>query len=232
MPPQPLSKVRHDATVNVLASNITSYPDLALLVMTVIDTWSRIDVELAIMLTAFLKADFIVVTAMLQALTGGEGRRAALLGAANQALSGDDLKLFNAVMKVIAPSRNRRNEFAHHIWNHSPEVPDALILIDPKHLVRDEALRCAHVVKLASAGQPIPPDPFAALPLSDNSNAFVYRRKDLEEEKRLARDCYQLVYTLQLVMILGDRAGLLRTSLLQAPQVQQALQQMTSGSAP
>lgn len=240
MPPQPLSRVCLNATVTIDPDTaIKAYPDLMLLVMSVIETWARIDAHITTLLTTFLKADFLPVAAMMQALTGGEGKKAAIRAAATESLSKENLDLFNAVMKVITPSRNRRNEFAHHFWAISPQVPDALVLIDPKHIVRDDAIRRDYAVKSTDitdmeqweAG-------YKALPLSDTSHAFVYRKTDLAHEREQAKACHGYVILLGVALQfaslkdLGDQSAPVRQRLLEEPPIRLALQQMTSGNAP
>ena len=107
--------------------------------MAVIARWSDIDKTLAELLLLMLKSpDLKVGMAMFQALNSGEAKRAALLAAAAEALRGnvDDHNLFLAVLRTIKGSRDRRNEFAHQLWGVARELPDALLLVDPKDWVK------------------------------------------------------------------------------------------------
>ena len=91
MPPQPLANFRpgyQPVNFTLMDDAMEKRPNLAGLVIRVINIWSYTDHSLATLATNFLKADFETVTAMLQALTGIEARRAAISAAAQSTLSG------------------------------------------------------------------------------------------------------------------------------------------------
>lgn len=132
--PQPLSRVHSNPSVTVSSGAIANSPDCARLVMRVIADWAHIDGDISTILTTLLGADVAVGAAMYQALTGGDARRAALLGAAQKALPPWKYILLQAVLKATKPSRDERNDFAHHVWGNVKEIPDALLLMHP-HVV-------------------------------------------------------------------------------------------------
>jgi hypothetical protein len=135
--PQPLSKVKPGAGMKIGPHALANRPALAVQVMSVLGEWAHIDATFSAILTTFLKADFIVVNAMMEALKSGTSRNAAFLGAAQSGLPERDFNLVQAVIKASKASRNRRNEFAHHIWAFSDELPDALLLIDPTQIMTE-----------------------------------------------------------------------------------------------
>ena len=137
--PQRLSQVDPRASAHFDPGALLSQPQLAAYPMTVIARWADIDKTLAELLPLMLKSpDLTVGMAMFQALVSGEAKRAALMAAAAEALRGnaDDHNLFLAVLRTIKGSRDRRNEFAHHLWGVARELPDALLLVDPKDWVK------------------------------------------------------------------------------------------------
>ncbi|MDE2462647.1 MAG: hypothetical protein KGO02_02885 [Alphaproteobacteria bacterium] len=163
--------------------------------------------------------------AMYEALSGGEARRAAIMGAASVALPEEDFLLFQAVDKVLTPSRRVRNKFAHHIWGASTELPNRLLLIDP------EALREFEVQKAGEKYGVQPEyDPF------DRSRILVWKRADLEEVRTAAHAGLVILGELYhgLAESYPDVAISVqgRQQLLSRPAIEQAFQQMCRQRTP
>lgn len=78
------------------------------------------------------KSERRAAAAMYQAVTGGEGRRSALTAVGEAKLTGERLAMFKAAEKLWKPVRNRRNDFAHHLWGATDDLPKDLLLMDPK----------------------------------------------------------------------------------------------------
>ena len=231
MPPQPLTTLRpgdQPVSFQLIDDAMEKRPKLAGLVMRVINIWSYTDHSLATLATNFLKADFETVTAMLQALTGVEARRAAISAAAQSTLSADDFNLFTAVMKVIRPSRKRRNDFAHFLWGILPDEPNMLLLLNPKYLAQYDAesrswSRDFMAYPTRAERSEIPPRPEI-----DLMNVFVYRKQDLLEDVDHATTAHGLVFSLHFALSPGHPAAEhVRTELCSQPQVQQALERLS-----
>jgi len=61
------------------------------------------------------------------------------LAAAVDTLQDDKLKsLINAVIKLARTNTKIRNSLAHDVWGISPQLPNALLLVDPKATLTDE----------------------------------------------------------------------------------------------
>ena len=232
MPPQPLTSARpgyQSVRFHLIDDAMEKRPKLAGLVMRIINIWSYTDHSLATLTTSFLKADFETVTEMLQALTGIEGRRAAITAAAQSTLSVDDFNLFTAVMRVIRPLRKRRNDFAHFLWGILPDEPDVLLLLNPKYLAQYDAKTRSWskefmAYRPTGAERPeIPPRPEI-----DFTKVFVYREQDLIEDVNHATKASQFVFMLQFALSPSHPAAEhVRTELCNQPQVQQALERLS-----
>lgn len=233
MPPQPLAKFRpghQGVSFTLMDDAMEKRPNLAVLVMRVINIWSYADHTLATLTTNFLKADFETVAAMLQALTGGGARRAAIKAAARSTLSPDDFTLFEVVMKVIKASHDRRHEFAHFLWGILPNEPDVLLLLNPKYLAQFDAKTRSWSAEfmayrpMRGERPDIPPDTEIVL-----AEVFVYREQDLLEDVSHAMKAYELVFNLHLALSPSHPAaddG--RSELLNQPQVRQALERLSN----
>ena len=162
--------------------------------MEVIGIWSAIDLQLASMTTLFLKADYAAVISMLNALTSSTGRSAAINAAAESSLSKKDLALFNAVQTKTKASRDRRNDFSHHVWGYSDGLMDALLLTDPRYLASYHAERHRIFEDLEKRLREarVTADEMNNVPNIDNSHVYVYRIDDLNREIRDARLAFRL----------------------------------------
>lgn len=238
--PQPLSRVRADATIFVGIDDNTETLPLWRLIMFTVNSWSHIDALMAEMLGKFLKADHQTVFAMYSALSSGEAKRAAFLGAAKSAAP-DDFNLIEAAVGAMRASRHRRNAYAHHLWGYSPELPDALLLFDPDVLPAQSAAlwQSAAEGKLTpkatpvvnSEGKRVVMVEFPQMPSHDRSKIFVYKKADLEEGALFAEQCVGVINLLK--KALGpypDEQA--RSQLLSEPLIQRALERRSNGNAP
>ena len=235
--PQPLSKICPLASVLFDPGALLERPALAVFPMTVIARWADIDKSLAELLLLMLKSPNLSVgMAMFQALNSGEAKRAALLAAAAEALEQnvDDHNLFRAVLNAISASRNRRNHFAHHLWGVARELPDALLLADPKDWVKQSTAVEAYEQGLTDADTSV----FFETMLKPQPTLFVDRRKVRVFSKlalaadadaaNLARDHVILLrFALDRRRFGGEQADRTRATLLSAPQVRQEFRRLT-----
>jgi hypothetical protein len=169
------------------------------------------------MTAQFLQADFKVVRGMLQALTGAGGKRAAMDAAAKAALSAEDYPFYEALMKAIRSSRNRRNDFVHHLWGYSPDIPDALLLLDPKEALASQFATERYISDHVSGKTPTIE--------SMRNNPMVYTSKDLEAAEKEAVDANSLIWNFSqcLFRAKDGECFLSRSELLQIPAIQLAI---------
>jgi hypothetical protein len=258
MPPQPITRIIPNPTVDFDPSKLATIPHLTALPMAVIAIWGAIDGNLAKMLSHILSnaektadandcrrdnpaSDFAIVVAMLHALKSQEAQHSAILGAAEKALSLDDYLLLKAVWKVTRASRDRRHEYAHHLWG-IPNIPEAIALLDPRdglnelvafekrmeeYIIYMDQIRNSDTVNVyynTSYPQPLPPA--APSENTDYSNVKCFRKQDLEQDLREAEQALRWFLDLQRALFgpsLQAKAEA-RQRLLAAPQIAQALQ--------
>lgn len=216
--PQPLSRVRRNARLIVTPAALSHRPELAALAMQVIAQWADIDGDFAGILSLMLKTDVAVGTAMYLALVGGGTRRAALAAAAGKALAPADLELFYGVERAIKPSRDRRNEFAHHAWAYADELPDALLLLPAELVTWANVGARQHVIDTAIPFEvqdgvvrkvlQLPPARHL-----DRSRIMVFKHADFERDVLLAGEASHLVYLLWQVLGEGPYADSSRNDL-------------------
>jgi hypothetical protein len=234
MGPQPLSRVKRNASTKFDPDIHLSHPDLAVYPMAVISRWARTDAMFAELLSAMLKStDLAVGMAMYQALTGGDSRRAALAAAAAESLSDEDCWLMDAVIRVNKPSRDQRNAFAHNLWGVSSDVPNALLLVDPTIFVRHLTVRglysqgtLAMLMRYQGTGKPMPSGDL------DHSKVQVWRKSGLKRAAQAAADAGTNAFLLNIAVDrirYPDSAGTARQLLLGVPAIRQAFEALSRG---
>lgn len=226
--PQPLSRVKKKAEVEVNQGGLMAHPNFALMVMRVIATWSFIDSTLAGLLVGIMKADIAAGAAMYQALTGSEARRTVLLAAVDSNQPEWQQLLLRAVLKAIKPSRDQRNDFAHSVWASSKQLPDALLLIPPdanaELIVRRRKIEDIYMSDAHVPDEDRNPD-------FDRDKIQVWREKDFSQAVASASEAAHLTDSLSYAI--GEhRHEIRRRMLLNEPLVQQALRQLILGSSP
>jgi hypothetical protein len=168
MAPQPLSRVRPNA--RALPGPETLYsqrPNLAPLAMAVIAHWSEIEAKTASMLAFILRAEAAPTMAMLQAIRSASAQMDMIEAAGSSKLSGEQLEMFDAIIRLARNAAKKRHPIAHHIWAFSMDMVDAALLVEP-------AAYLEMFVTLSTSET-------AALLSLDNKRIMVYRERDFQE---------------------------------------------------
>lgn len=220
MPPKKLRQVlRPEDGLQLSYGNIlATLPQFAVPAMQVIENISRAEMRIESMLAVFLKVEVHIAMRMLHSIESEGARNAVLKTAAEHVLSPDDFRLFNATLKYVRASQKRRHLFAHHIWAISPQVPDSIILINPRD-VNDEEARLAEYNRDRREDEPMysPPGPRFW------DNAYVFTEKDLQDDAHQAFHSDQVIGRLLLLVSDpdGPRADARRQKLLEEPLIAQ-----------
>jgi hypothetical protein len=184
MSPQPLGRIKPDATLHIgpLAPAADFDAELCKLATYVISLWSYTEAGLLRMASQFLRTEQSVVTDMLQAVKSAEGRWAAVKAAGlhRLAASPDDSLFFLAALDALAHAQRLRHQYAHSIWASSPDIPGAIILIDPRLIERAVAAEYEGITEVGWQ--------FTSATHFDRMKVMVYRQPDLMEDVREAGD--------------------------------------------
>jgi hypothetical protein len=195
MAPQPLSRVNPNAKYSFETDIFKKHPDLAALVMSVINLASKMECKWSLIMVDLINADPVTGIAMFQSLTSADAQRAAIRGAAKSRLNADDYNLFAAVSKVVAPHRAIRNSFAHGIWGVSPELPRSLLLADASFMANSHVGIAETNLRMNKIGRILYP------PSRDLSKIHVYTEnalniaiRDLNESLETVEDLLQATH--------------------------------------
>lgn len=138
--PQPLSRVLPGASVvigNAGDRSLLRHPDLAALAMEAIASWSNVENFMLKMFLQLLGGDESVATNIYLALENQAAKTAAINAAAEAVLNEkpNELAILKAIIAISKTNEKSRNKLAHWTWGDSPNIPDGLLLINPRSSV-------------------------------------------------------------------------------------------------
>lgn len=229
MPPQPLSRVRPKAEVYVGATGAVNHnPALSQLAGHAIAIWADIENQFGGMLATMLGANAGPAAAMFQSLTSITAQRSAVDAAAQNVLGSKspEYDLFAIITDQAIRASKPRNIFAHWCWAYSPDLPDALLFINPEELL-------AYDMKAKSSRVPF--EGRALTGELDRSKILVYREMDIKEAViALDRASYHVSYIRVLLTpwllahdSLKDMRDQLYRTLTTEPEVAEALSRLS-----
>jgi hypothetical protein len=96
--------------------------------------WANIESALGNILVEVLGSNVAAGLAMFSEIRGASAQLKTVQRAARAVLSDEALEAFEATMMAIESVRKQRNELVHGLWGRSPQVADALLLIDPAYV--------------------------------------------------------------------------------------------------
>lgn len=202
---------------------MTERKELTVQAMEIIAIWSKIDAVKADLLSMLLNTERSKALAMYQAVKSPAAQSAMLFTAARHGIdNAKDLELFGYIFKIIEASNRRRNEFAHHIWAVSKDLPDALLLIDPRSMVTREKAEQEYADGLRETRPPL----FG----HDLDKVAVYRLKDFSESLNAATYASWIISALALVIGFDNDES--RQLLWAEPAIQRLAQAQSQGKNP
>ena len=134
--PQPISRVAPDASIflnNIGMFRLRELPELASLAMECIATWATVESWMLNLYLDMAGGNRTSAAAMFLTLEANSARRAALAPLV-ETLQPLHQQLYAAIAGVMKSREKARNKLAHWVWGYTPDVPDAVLLADPKAL--------------------------------------------------------------------------------------------------
>ena len=188
--PQPLSRVKPGATVRQRPSILDHLPPkYAQSVAAIFSHWSLVEYRLSVLLVRILGADAEPALAMFATLEAQHLQFRAIEAAARAALEEKEYDVFRATMSVARSVQTPRNQLAHWVWAHSPELPDALLLAEPKSAKE----RDREFTRALESGE-TDSEKIAALNTFDPAHVQVYREGDLQRAKENLEQAVQITF--------------------------------------
>jgi|SRR6516165_3692218 len=225
---QPLLYVRPKAKYRMPANALAERPELAALIGECIAFWSQVEGQIAVLLSAIMKAETAITAAVFLSIRNSRAQREALTAAAEIGLTGRELEMFRAIAIVYQSLDSQRTDLAHGIFAISEDLPDALLWIDSSDFTQHNL---DFWIELMSQTDPAP------LQASETVRAvlFVYRKDDFVQLRDEIKELWQAVVVF--AQYLRGLGGLLTgeeqfQKLYTLPQIQRALVRLRDSLGP
>src|ERR1700704_773040 len=179
---QPLNRVIPDALVRHDPNVLDNKPKMAHLVASIFAHWALIEYRLSLLLVRVLGADAAPALAMFSTLTAQHLQLGALEAAAKVALSAEEFDVFKATINVTDSVQTPRNHLAHWIWASCLELPEAMLLAEPKSAKERDREFTLALEK--SEGNSINVEEMTKLNSYDAAKVRVYKETDLRRVNR------------------------------------------------
>jgi hypothetical protein len=188
---QPLNYVRRRAKFRVPANALAERPELAALIGECIAVWSQVEAQLAILLSAIMKAETGITAAVFLSIRNSRAQREALSAAAQIGLKDRELEMFSAIALLYQSLDGQRTDLAHGVFAVSEDLPDALLWIDAKDFTNHHVESWSDVPSNVFLAQ-LAKDAESEQKLRDKF--FVYRKDDFISLRDEIKDFWAAVF--------------------------------------
>lgn len=171
MPRQPFLPTFAHLDYAVGARVLNNRPEFTSAIGKCIAVWSQSDNEIGNLFGILLGTDSAPALEVFLSLKKSSNQCDALRAVAKHRLSGQEKKIFDAIIQLYQSLEKQRNALAHGCYGVASNDPDALLWID----IRDHVYFQTEVLSRLARGDDVP-DPHEHL----KKKMFVYRTSDLE----------------------------------------------------
>ena len=135
--PQPLSRVLPNAGIilgNAGDRPLARHPELAVLAIEAIASWSNVEAFMLRLFMQLLGGNESLAASVFLVLENQASKTAAISAAAATALRERpaELNVLRAILSITKTNEKDRNKLAHWTWGDSPNIPDAVLLVNPR----------------------------------------------------------------------------------------------------
>lgn len=189
--------------------------------------WAEIEAQLGRFLVTIMGSNAPATLAMFHAVQNSQAKIDMILAAAPAVLPPKKLEWWDAIAPLAIAAAKQRHQFAHHIWGLCHELPEALLLVDPRD-------RLSHTVEEHKLLNTLSKNPTsdelkeyeAKLPKFPLEKVMVYLKKDFESYIETTRQTLILLDYLCLAVHPAYEDGTLDALLLGEPAFQRALSKL------
>jgi hypothetical protein len=186
---------------------VERHPALAAVALEAIASWSNVEAFLLRLFIQLLGGNESLASSVYLSLEGQSAKANAIKAAAANALAarGQELQVLEALLSIAKTNEKERNKLAHWVWGDSPNLPDALLLLDPRTNIEN----------------------------LDRSQIYVYREQDfrgiIQANDRLCGFGLQLKFVL--IGHVANRDGRLLDRLVREPEIAERLARQAARAA-
>lgn len=105
--------------------------------MQVIESASELEASILRLFVILLGGNETVAASVYLALDSAGPKTAAIAAVAKVVLNEKQQLVLTAIQKMERTNRKARDKFAHHTWAFSKDLPDAILLVDPRARIND-----------------------------------------------------------------------------------------------
>lgn len=113
------------------------HPQLASLALEAIASWSNVEAYLLKMFVQLVGGNDTLAADIYLSLAGDGPKKAAINTAAESMLDQAHLDVFQAILEIADINSKARHKLAHWTWGDSDGLPDALLLVDPRAMIKN-----------------------------------------------------------------------------------------------
>jgi hypothetical protein len=161
--------------------------------------WSEVELQLGLMMAAFLGEVAVPTVAIYIDMLAFRTRMEALTAAAPNVLNREQHEIFEALVAFARTATRRRDKLAHGLWTYSDEIPDALLLVD----TRDRLPQYTHAIIRALRGEKV----LDADTMVPSKLISVYRPKDLQQLHAEFEHLQQCMVTFNKMVLLENNVA-------------------------
>lgn len=219
MSPQPMGPVFKEIHLCASASVLEQRPKLAILVAQIISQWSVVEMYVGNVFACLIGANNDSAMIMYDSLRTAGAKHSTMQSLARHRIHPEDMKLFQAVLNAIKPVEVKRNAFARCTINSRDDLPDGIILVDPRHVARAVYARMLHST--------LPPS-FQNVSDELKRKSLIYREADLRLILKEIEEAQELAFYLAGLFLSGDHLPDARSRLQSSARV---AKELSRGSA-
>ena len=190
MPFKYLKTIAPDAECVFAVDALLQRPKHAEIIAQTISIWSHIEHQLGLLFTFLCGPDVAQDAIKFSELRTLKAQKSRIDDAANSRLQGEDISIWDAILRSVEKNARLRNEFAHHIWGYSehPRLSDAALLLNP----RIDWKRSGRALHYYWHGSPSLDISLREM-VHDASKIRVYQVKDLIEARSKITELYSCI---------------------------------------
>lgn len=161
--------------------------------MNVVAEWSILEGFVSTLFVDMLGENPVPALSVYSSIQSTRGQMDALRAVAESILDSEECDALEAVLSTYKRASADRNRIAHWVWGHSRELPDAVLLCEPKAYAAHRAAVNEYTAKvIASAGRR-PHEERSPFPDISRDVILVYRANDFDSASQQIHGAIRLV---------------------------------------
>lgn len=167
-------------------------PKIALAVARCLDAWSWVETQTAMLYVALCRSNHEQAVDYFCSLESAKAKKDAIRISAMNYLTESEVRIINALLLYIKSQQTIRDRIAHWLWATSDDLPESILLYDPRKLMKGKAAFLALVHNGNSYNEAKEISPPSKISKGD---IFVYTEEALEQDRINFDDLLQLVHS-------------------------------------